>query len=133
MNRRILTLKLIVISLLISSAGRAIPTDGGSSPYAVIIERNPFDLKPPPPPPPTEPPKAPPSNLELTGITTIFGKPEALFNVKEQNGKSSAKKLAVGDPPDDGIELLSINEADGEVRVRNRGVESTLSFKTNAA
>lgn len=133
MNKRSVQLRIIAVGLLLSFSSFAVPSDPGGSPYSVIVTRNPFELKPPPPPaPPPEPPKPPPSNLELTGISKIFGKLQAFFNVKEQNGKSSSKMLTLGEAPEDGIEVLSIDEKEGEVKVRNRGVESVLTFTKNA-
>src|SRR5580765_3423291 len=61
------------------------------NPYQVIVERNPFGLKPVPPPPEPAPvaPATPPGKVILTGITTIFGTPRALLEITEQEaGKS---------------------------------------------
>jgi len=133
MNARVLQIRLILVGLLAAASCPAVTSSVSDSPYSRIILRNVFDLKPPAPPPTNAPPPAPPSNLELTGVTTIFGKKQVMLNMKEQSGKSTAKMLTIGDPADEGIEVLSINESEGEVRVRNRGVESLLTFKTHGA
>jgi hypothetical protein len=44
-----------------------------------------------------------------------------------------AESFTVGEPPKEGIQVLSLNIATGEVRVSNRGVESVLSLDKNGA
>ena len=132
MNMRMIQFELILMALLLSLNAPAVTVNTGSGAYAIIVVRNPFDLKSPvvaPPPPPLE---AFPSNLELTGIYVKFGRKQVLFNVKNRNGPPSSKMLTVGEVID-GIEVLSINETEGEVLVRNRGIETLLTFAKNGA
>lgn len=132
MNVRTIQFKLILVALLLSCNAPAVTSNTGSGSYAIIVERNPFGLKPPVIEVPPPPPPPPPTNLELTGITTLFGKKQVFFNVKEQKGTTSAKVLTFGEVID-GIEVLAINETEGEVRMRNRGIETLLTFAKNAA
>jgi hypothetical protein len=122
----------LVGCLLGSTIAAATPRNPAD--YEAIVKRNPFDLRPPqPPPPPPPPPAPPPSNIELTGLVTAWGRKQVLMTIKDAKGQPVNKALSVGDPPDDGIEVLDLNMATGEVRVRNRGVESLLSLKTHGA
>jgi hypothetical protein len=68
------------------------------NPYQAIIERNPFGLKPPPPPPDPTPVVAvtPPGKVLLTGITTMFGSPRALFEVTDtEPGKAATTRKPI--------------------------------------
>src|ERR1051326_372847 len=106
--------------------------------YRVIVERNPFSIKPPPPPP-TNTPVAdkPKDEILLTGITSI-GLLRAYFQTQPkpaQGGKPGEKTteyycLGVDDKKD-GLEVLSIDPVTKSVRVRNSGVESTMTFASN--
>jgi hypothetical protein len=112
--------------------------NNGQAPYSAIWLRNVFDLKPPPPPPSDADPKtnAPPSNVKLTGITTIFGKAQALFLVQQTGapGKPPSAEesyiLSVGDRQG-GLEVLNINSKASTVRIKHDGLESTITFETN--
>jgi hypothetical protein len=132
MTMRTIHFKLILLALLLSLNAPAVTLNSGSGAYAIIVRRNPFELKPPVVEPSPQPVAQSPSSLELTGICTIFEKKRALFNVKEQKGPPSSKMLTVGEVID-GIEVLSIDETEGEVRVRNRGIETLLTFAKNGA
>jgi hypothetical protein len=103
--------------------------------YASIVERNVFGLKPPPPPPGPEDTKPPPSNITLTGIITLGGK-RALMTTPPVGGKPGApatpesyilKEGEIQGP----IEVISIDEVNFVVKVRNSGQEQTLDFKNN--
>jgi len=105
------------------------------NPFGVIVERNPFALRPPPPPEPAEPPKPPepPANIELTGISMFEGVKKVYLNVKSKDGKTSEPKTFKEGEKQDGIEVLSIDPAAGAVRVRNAGKDGLLTFKDNGA
>ncbi len=102
--------------------------------YRVILERNPFGLKPPPPPPAlpvatTEPVK--PTNWKLSGITALFKPPRAMF-VNQMPGKPTPEYLSVRQGERQGaIEVLDngIDLTNGTVRVKINGEERTMSFK----
>lgn len=109
------------------------------NPYAGIVDRNVFQLRPPVlvPPPTNMPPPAPTSKLTLTGITTIFGKPRAMFTAQgtgkpQDAGREEHYSLTVGQRAE-GIEVLSIDPKKGVVRLKNNGVVETLDFINNGA
>jgi len=103
--------------------------------YASIVERNVFGLKPPPPPPGPEDTKPPPSNITLTGIITLGGK-RALMTTPPTGGKPGAPAMPESYILKEGeiqgaIEVISIDEVNFVVKVRNSGQEQTLDFKNN--
>lgn len=102
--------------------------------YQIILERNPFGLKPPPPPPPPPAP-APdpvkPTNWKLSGLTALFKPPRAMF-VNQVPGKPTPEYLSVRQGERQGdIEVLpdGIDIAAGTVRVKIKGEERIMSFK----
>lgn len=98
------------------------------NPYNSIVVRNPFGLIAPPPPAPIET-TTPPSNIKLTGITTILGIKNALLMAQEPGpaGKSQSYILTEGQREGQ-IEVLAIDNIAGLVKVNNAGVVSTLNF-----
>src|SRR5213594_2931161 len=78
--------RLLLTSLFLAGTLSWASAEVRSNPYQVIVERNPFGLKPPPPPPdPTPPaPVTPPSKVLLTGFTSVSGPPRALLEITEQ-------------------------------------------------
>lgn len=101
--------------------------------YKVILERNPFGLKPPPPapPPPTNSMPETPTNYKLSGITALFNPPRAMF-VNQVPGKPTPEYLSLSEGQRQGsIEVLpnGINLKGGTVRVKISGEERTLSFE----
>jgi hypothetical protein len=106
------------------------------NPYQVIIDRNPFNLKPIPPPP--EPVAATPTNtppqvdIKLTGITTLLGPPRAFLQLMNQQTKKPEfpPGLEVGDRFGD-IEILAINTGEETVRIKQGDGETTLDFKNH--
>ena len=102
--------------------------------YQVILERNPFGLKPPPPPPAPPAPAAEPAkptNWKLSGLTALFKPPRAMF-VNQLPGKPTPEYLSVPQGERQGaIEVLpdGIDIAAGTVRVKINGEERTMSFK----
>lgn len=103
--------------------------------YKVILERNPFGLKPPPPPPKTEtnaPPETP-VNYKLTGMTALFKRPRAMF-VNQLPGKATPEYISLSEGQrHGGLEVLvgGLDFANGTVRVKIAGEEHTLSFAKN--
>lgn len=102
--------------------------------YKVILDRNPFGLKPPPaplPPPPTPPPVETPTNYKLSGITALFNPPRAMF-VNQPPGKPTPEYISLSEGQLQGsLEVLpnGINVKAGTVRVKISGEERTLSFE----
>jgi hypothetical protein len=103
------------------------------NPYQVIIDRNPFGLKPiplPPPPPDNTPPPPPALEIKLTGITTLLGPPRVFLEFTDPQSKKTDRPppLGEGDPYKDGISIVSIDAENGRVKIRNGDVERTLDF-----
>ncbi len=105
------------------------------NPYSSIVARNPFGLKPEPPPPEPpapEPPPVSPTSLKLTGITTLLGGKRAMF-VVEEPGKTNLVSDLVREGDWDtyitNLQVLSIDERAGAVRVMYGGKELALNFK----
>ena len=71
--------------------------DATGNRYEMIVERNPFGLKPPPPPPDTsdvnKPPPPPPATDELTGHTTNLSSKRALFEIIHGPRQPMIKKI----------------------------------------
>jgi len=87
------------------------------NPYGSIVTRNVFGLNPPPPPTPPDQ-GTPPPKITLTGITTIFGPPEALFKV--------AGVPRPGVPPKDESYILTEGESQDDVQVQHIDVEKGI-------
>jgi hypothetical protein len=128
----------LAASLALIIAAPAVSGATAANPYLGIVERNVFSLKPPPPPgPPPETPK-PASKLTLTGITTILNKKQALLTAAipaigtAQPAKQESYILAEGQRDGD-VEVVSIDEIAGIVKVINRGLPETLDFVNNGA
>jgi len=106
------------------------------NPYQVIIDRNPFALRPIPPPPvpvsnePTNPPTV--SNIKLTGISTLLGPAKVFLQYENPQTKKTEfpPGMLVGEKQGE-IEVLSIDPANGIVRIRHGDAETTLDFDHN--
>jgi hypothetical protein len=99
--------------------------------YRVIVERNPFGLKPPPPPPTNAPVAAPAKDeVLLTGITSI-GSLRAYFMTKAPQAKQPEYFCLGVKDIGHGVEVVDIDPAGKSVRVRNSGVESVMTFAAN--
>src|SRR5687768_9151230 len=77
--------------------------------YQVIVDRNPFNIKPPTPI--TNLINTPPvsTNINLVGITRLKGKPKAYLISKESNNKQEQYGLGEGEREAD-IEVISISD-----------------------
>ena len=114
--------------------------DAPGNPYQSIIDRNVFSLKPPPPPAdPAEANKPQVVKITLTGITTIFGDKRVLMKTAPPPGKPGAGPkseesyiLTEGQREGD-IEVISIDEKAGSVKVNNAGTIQTLTFDKDGA
>lgn len=101
--------------------------------YKVILDRNPFGLKPMPVPVKVEAPAPPetPTNYKLSGITGLFKPPRAMF-VNQVPGKPVPEYLSLSEGQRQGsLEVLpgGIDIKGGKVRVKISGEERTLSFE----
>lgn len=122
------------IGVALLSAIAPLTADVKENPYQSIAERNAFGLKPPPQivdsrplPPPT-----PQATVELTGITSILSKTKALLEITEPGpGKTPKKPIMEEGDRIDSIEVISIDVEKGQVRIRNAGVETNLTFKVS--
>jgi len=101
-------------------------------PYKSIVDRNSFSLLPPTPPQPVNVPP-PPSNVKLTGISTLFGVKKAMLMVQDTSGPGKTDKSVIlrEGQKEDQIEVISIDEQGGIVKINNAGVVSDLSFEAN--
>lgn len=111
--------------------------DTKDNPYQIIIDRNPFGLKPIPPPivntASTEPTNAPPPmEVKLTGIDTLLGYPRVLLQMQNTQTKKLEfpPGLQVNERQGD-IEILAIDVQNQTVRIRQGEAETTLDFEKN--
>ncbi|MFO1497180.1 MAG: hypothetical protein U1G07_02070 [Verrucomicrobiota bacterium] len=99
--------------------------------YRVIIDRNPFGLRPPPPLPTNAIPAAPPlQDIFLTGITS-FGEERAYFMTKPHPGQSAEYYSLPEGEETNGLEVVDIDLETRSVRVRRGGTESVMTFEAN--
>jgi len=123
----------VLNAVLLDSPAAANAPASSAFPYRAITERNIFGLKPPPPPGSVEPPKAPAPDLNLTGITTILGRKQALLKAPAkapQRPKDEYYILSEGEREGD-IEVLAIDEVAAKVTLNNHGTVQTLDFVNN--
>ena len=106
------------------------------SPFQVILDRNPFGLRPPL----TNvvvvtPTSAPPAQVtvNLSGITDIGGKKKAWMVIPAGGTRTNTTSLsmAVGDPEVEGVKVEHIDIRQGVVQIRQHGIPTTLDFQTH--
>src|ERR1051326_29112 len=121
-------------TMLAALCSQAVTPDS-NNPYHGIIDRNVFALKEIPPPPPAPGPEAnkpAPPPIQLTGITTLFGKPRAFLMLNlPQKGQEPAKVLSLmlnEDERDGEVHVLKIDVTNRTVLVDNYGSQTNLSF-----
>jgi hypothetical protein len=104
----------------------AAPADP-NNPYGSIVSRNVFGLNPLPPPGSQDQDQGPPPpKITLTGITTIFGPAEALFNV--------AGVVRNGQPPHDESYIFTEGEEEDDVQVETIDTKkNVVTFKNHGA
>jgi hypothetical protein len=117
-----------------SRADVRLPAD---SPFQVILDRNPFGLRPPPPPnvvqiAPTSPPPAQ-VNVNLSGITEVGGKKRAWMVIPAGGTRTNTAtfSMAVGDPEFEGVKVEHIDMQRGVVQIRKLGEPATLDFENH--
>jgi len=104
------------------------------NPYAGIVGRNAFALKPATPQN-IAPPQAPtlPTKIFLQGITTILNQKQVFLKIQPPPpGKEVSTVLAVGQREGD-VEVLEINHLEGVVKINNSGAPQTLTMENDAA
>jgi len=110
------------------------------NPYAnTITNRNLFSLKAPPDPASLVPQvTAPPlPDVKLAGITTLMGNTRAILRVMRaakppEPAKEVSLFLSPGGSPEDGVQVLDIDVAQGLVKISNNGTPQTLDITKNA-
>ena len=123
----------LLLNLLVATSGYAVnpSPDPHERNYRVIIDRNPFGLKPPPPPATNAPPPVQARDeIYLTGITAI-GSLRAYFMTKAPQGKNPEYYNLGVDEKKNGLEVISIDPGAKSVRIRNAGLESVMTFAAN--
>src|SRR6059036_1947866 len=119
--------------ILLAAAGRADVTEPAANPYQVILDRNPFGLKPAPALPQIGPPTnaIPQSNVKLTGITSDSIGKIAWLMIPGQPGKNPQYFRIPEHEKQGDIEVLEINDKDNIVKILNAGTQAELNFKDN--
>ncbi len=102
--------------------------------YQIIVDRNPFGLRPLPPPlsaaGPPEPPPKPPASFKLVGITSIQSPKKALILKTETTPNSKPKYFRIEEGGRDGdIDVLEIDAKNGSVKIAYAGNNSVLKFE----
>lgn len=122
-------------SALVLGGALAWGVESGGNPYADIVTRNAFGLKPPEPPKVEAPPaeEKAPSNIIMTGVTSIGGKKQVYLKITTP-GEKEPEYIHLGENERQGaIEVVEITPKTGRVRIKNRGVPSLISFETHGA
>ena len=106
------------------------------NPYQVIIDRNPFALRPippPPPPPDNTPPPPPPMEIKITGLTTLLGPPKVFLEFTDPQTKKVDRPspMSEGDSYKDNISIVSIDTDNERVKIRVGETESWIDFDKN--
>jgi hypothetical protein len=121
-------------SLLLGVSFRAVAADSQEFPFQAIVDRNVFNVHPPPPPPPPDTTKLR-AKITLTGILTIFGDKRAVMKVQFPAGAGQPAHEKSYILPEgqgqDGIDVLSVDENAGIVKVNNGGTPETLDIAKN--
>lgn len=123
---------LLVLAIVgLSCSVQAITADNR---YDTIVDRNIFRLNPPPPPPSTatnDPVLE--RKVDLSGISNVGGHKKAWFVVAPKAGSKDLPlylNLSEGERQDF-LEVVSIAEEEGEVKILNSGNSMVLSLKVN--
>ncbi len=119
--------------ILLAAAGRADVTEPAANPYQVILDRNPFGLKPQPAQPLIGPPTnaIQQANVKLTGITSDSIGKKVWLMIPGQPGKNPQYFSIPEHEKQGDIEVLEINDKDNTVKILNAGTQVELNFKDN--
>lgn len=118
---------------MMAAAGPGLSADAGNNPYAEIVTRNAFALKPPPPPQNPADNQPPPTMVDvyLTGISTLSGTKKVFLQIVD---KGPGKKAEFPPPLTEGegmgrVDVVSIDPKSGQVVVKVDGNERTLNIE----
>jgi len=131
-----MTLNLWLGAILAAASCQPSSADVGESPYEVIIERNLFGLKPPPPIQENLTTNLPPTYaaVRLTGLSDLLGKLVAFLEITEPGpGKTTKRQILKPGDRVDGVEVLQIDLRKSQVKIRNAGIETNLTFEVVTA
>ena len=121
--------------LLLATAARGDVNPPGDNAYHVVVERNPFGLKPPQVlPPVTNTAPAVKSDVKFTGITVDKGGKKAWLVVPPppNNRTQNPQYLSMREQETQGdIQVLEIDDKENTVKIVNAGTTSVLTFKEN--
>lgn len=127
----------LLTGCVLAAAGSTYAIDNQESPYKSIVVRNAFALRPPPQVEVKEEAPKDVPRITLTGMTDILGLKQVVLKAElparqGQTAKEQSYLLGVGDRQD-GIEVVSIDETAGSVKLNVEGVEGslTLDFQHN--
>lgn len=118
--------------LVLHISANAVTSDGQLNPYAAIVDRNVFNLKPVPPPAPAAPgPETQPTKITLLGIVSGFGPKQVMFKTPVGTPPKETSFALGEDERADDFHVIEINEVAGSVRIKNHGVEEALTLEKN--
>ena len=127
---------MLVPGMLALSADALFAAVDAKASYQIIVDRNPFGLRPLPPPlsaaGPPEPPPKPPASFKLVGITSIQSPKKALIKKTETGpgANPNGKYFRIEEGGRDGdIDVLEIDAKNGSVKIAYAGNNSVLKFE----
>ncbi len=135
MNRR--TLTALISGILAAAGSLQVQAEMKDNPYQVIVDRNPFGLRPIPPPaaPPDNTPPPPPAlDIKLTGITTLLGPSKVFLEFTDPQSKKVDRPSAMleGETYSKaGITVVAIDPENNRVKIKTGDAESWLDFEKN--
>lgn len=123
--------------LVLSAISRADDTLPADNPYGAIVKRNVFGLNPVPVQIAQPDNGPPPPKITLTGIMTLFNKPEALFKVAgvRRDGKPPQDESYIfteGESQDD-VEVTMIDVKKNSVTFSNHGITQEIQLAAGEA
>ncbi|GDY19919.1 hypothetical protein LBMAG56_12640 [Verrucomicrobiota bacterium] len=132
--KRIVEIALLVPGMLALSGDALWAAVDAKASYQIIVDRNPFGLRPLPPPVsaagPPEPPPKPPASFKLVGITSIQSPKKALILKTETTPNTKPKYFRIEEGGRDGdIDVLEIDAKNGSVKIAYAGNNSVLKFE----
>ena len=123
--------------LFLATTSRAEVAELADAPYASIVDRNAFGLRPVPVAPPVQDTNPPPVkvDLKLTGITKTSRGKKAWLMIPAQPGKNPEPEyLSLLEGQTDGdVEVMEIDQEGRTVKVKNAGTIVMLNFKDHGA
>lgn len=115
-----------------ASAEVRLPAD---SPFQVILDRNPFGLRPPPTNVVALQTSAPPAqvNVNLSGITFARGVKRAWMVIPAGGPRTNTTcfSMGEGDPEFEGVRVEQIDVERGVVQIVKNGIPTTLDFQNH--